>query len=80
MADSFTIGGETIRNATLSIRDAPPGSSGHSPDLLIGADFLRAHRVLIARSLQRLYVTYLGGQVFPARTQPHASRTAPAKD
>lgn len=80
MADSFSIGGETIRNGTLSIRDAPPGGSGHSPDLLIGADFLRAHRVLIARSQQRLYVTYLGGEVFPARAPPRASRAAPARN
>jgi predicted aspartyl protease len=64
----FTIGSETIRNANLAIIDnAPQGVNISMPDMLIGADFLRAHRVLIAMSQRRLYISYLGGQVFPKR-------------
>jgi predicted aspartyl protease len=61
----FTIGSETIRNASLGIVDNPPqGVTVGMPDMLIGADFLRAHRVLIAMSQRRMYVSYLGGEVF----------------
>lgn len=34
------------------------------PDMLLGADFLRAHRVLLAISQRKLYFTYSGGKVF----------------
>ena len=66
--DTFTIGSETIKNAHLAIRDNPPqGTMVGMPDVLIGADFLRAHRVLIAMSQRRFYISYLGGEVFPKR-------------
>jgi hypothetical protein len=62
--DTFTIGTETIKNARLDIIDnAPQGDLG-APDIILGDDFLRAHRVLIATSQRRLYVSYLGGEVF----------------
>ena len=35
--------------------------------MLLGADFLRSHRVLIAHSQQQMYFTYAGGTVFRAR-------------
>ena len=66
--DSFTIGSEVIKNAHIVIRDAAPqGTTIGFPDILIGDDFLRAHRVLIAMSQRRLYISYLGGEVFPRR-------------
>jgi hypothetical protein len=70
---TFAIGSETIKNAHISIRDNPPqGILLGMPDVLIGADFLRAHRVLIAMSQRRFYVSYLGGEVFPKhRPQIH---------
>jgi predicted aspartyl protease len=34
------------------------------PDMLLGADFLRTHRVLLAMSQRQLYYTYIGGKVF----------------
>ncbi|WP_426174351.1 hypothetical protein [Massilia sp. TWR1-2-2] len=40
------------------------------PDMLIGADFLRAHRALISMSQRRVYVSYLGGEVFRKRRIP----------
>jgi lipoprotein NlpI len=38
----------------------------HSQEMLLGTDFLRSHRVLIARSQHKVYFSYAGGQVFPA--------------
>lgn len=65
---TFTLGSETIKNAHIGIRDnAPQGTTVGMPDVLIGVDFLRAHRVLIAMSQRRFYVTYTGGEVFPKR-------------
>jgi predicted aspartyl protease len=34
------------------------------PEMLLGADFLRAHRVYVAHSQRKLYFTYEGGPVF----------------
>ena len=34
------------------------------PDMLLGADFLRSHRVLLAISQRKMYFTYVGGKVF----------------
>lgn len=34
------------------------------PDMVLGADFLRSHRVLLAMSQQRMYFSYVGGRVF----------------
>ena len=60
---NFSIGGETIRDAEMLIsRDTNGG--GFQPGMLLGADFLRAHRLLFAMSQRKLYITYLGGEVF----------------
>jgi hypothetical protein len=32
--------------------------------MLLGTDFLRAHRLLVAHSQRKLYFTYVGGPVF----------------
>jgi predicted aspartyl protease len=104
---SFTIGGETIKNPRIGIADLwgtqplepgfrsvlrattsctqSPGNgmqacimgqlssqgglrselqAADMPDMLLGADFLRSHRVLLAISQRRMYYSYLGGQVF----------------
>lgn len=73
---SFSFGDETIRNAELRVADlygkdkerrignliATPVSD--EPQMLLGADFLRAHRVFIAREQHKVYVSYEGGPVF----------------
>lgn len=53
---TLQIGRETINNADVGVVDADL-----SVDLLLGADFLRAHRVLFAMSQKKLYISYLGG-------------------
>ena len=62
--DSFTIGQETVKRPALTILEAP--STGRRPvDMLLGADFLRTHRILFAMSQDRLYMSFLGGDPFP---------------
>ena len=43
------------------------------PSMLLGADFLRSHRVLVSHSQRKLYFTYLGGPVFQSR-EPSTSK------
>jgi tetratricopeptide (TPR) repeat protein len=48
--------------------------------MLLGADFLRAHRVLVAHSQGKMYFTYAGGPVFrrPELTSTAADRSPEA--
>ncbi len=64
--DTFALGGETIRNAQLRIADMemPIASPVYAVEMILGADFLRAHRLLAAYSQRKLYFTYEGGAVF----------------
>ena len=41
------------------------GPFANVPRMVLGVDFLRAHRVYVARSQRKLYFTYTGGTVFP---------------
>jgi hypothetical protein len=75
--ESFVIGGEKIANPVLRFsemfKDANftetgsrvPNQAAGLPQMVLGVDFLRAHRVLVARSQGRMYFTYVGGTVFP---------------
>jgi clan AA aspartic protease (TIGR02281 family) len=61
---TFQIGDEIVRNAQVGVIDW----NGHV-DILLGADFLRAHRVLIAMSQQKIYLSYIGGEPFGQRSK-----------
>lgn len=63
-ADTFKLGDVTVHHPEFDVIDVQPGA-----DVLLGADFLRAHRVLFAMSQGKLYVSYLGGQPFDARRE-----------
>jgi clan AA aspartic protease (TIGR02281 family) len=72
--ESFAIGHELIHNPGLRFaemwKDMSHATGGAKnteslPAMLLGADFLRAHRVLIAHSQRKIYFTYAGGTVFP---------------
>jgi len=77
---SFAIGDEVIRNPKLYFaplwsrsRKEELGSTlrrrlDSLPDMLLGADFLHSHRVLVSYSQRRLYYSYSGGTVFPEQT------------
>jgi predicted aspartyl protease len=96
--ESFRIGDELIRDPTIRFADIWRFSTYRSaslisrrsvaaPDMLLGADFLRSHRVLVAHSQRKMYFTYAGGTVFPVQSfrscddierQEAAKRQAPA--
>ncbi|TFW34052.1 retroviral-like aspartic protease family protein [Massilia horti] len=62
--DTFSIGGEMIRGGEIGIVDS---QSNNSADVVLGQDFLRAHRLLFAVGQRKLYLAYLGGDVFARR-------------
>ena len=67
--DSIGIGAETIRNGHVRIGDLNSEFAywrTRGPDMMLGGDFLKSHHVLISHSQGKMYVTYSGGQVFPA--------------
>jgi predicted aspartyl protease len=76
---SFEVGNEMINDPKMYFADlwrdnryARTGSHlpqriAGLPDMLLGADFLRAHRVLVANSQRKVYFSYAGGPVFPTR-------------
>lgn len=66
--DTFAVGDELIRDPAL--RSANIGLR----DAVLGLDFLRAHRVLVANSQRRIYFTYTGGRVFGNTSQNVALR------
>lgn len=59
----FQIGEETVKNAEMGVED----SGLNMADVVLGADFLRAHRVLFALSQNKLYFSYVGGEPFGQR-------------
>lgn len=77
--DSVSIGVETIEKPKLYVADLwkyatraetdnlPPRQPAGLPDMLLGIDFLRSHRVLISHSQRRMFFSYIGGTVFPSR-------------
>jgi predicted aspartyl protease/Flp pilus assembly protein TadD len=82
--DTFQIGGETIRNARLLIADFGHRQGLNGIDMILGADFFRTHRVLVAYSQAALYFSYNGGRVFqtfgaaePATSADGASAAEP---
>lgn len=51
----------------------------HAPEAILGADFLKAHRLLFAMKQRRLYFSYLGGDLFNTRTEAASTDPTPAK-
>lgn len=87
--ESFAIGNEIIRNPRIRFADLwqhttytetgsrLPSHLAGLPQMLLGADFLRAHRVLIAHSQRKMYFTYAGGTVFPSRPSRGCNEASP---
>jgi len=89
---SFKLGDENVNNTQLRIaqlgkyqtRDQIgtriPVSTESAPSLLLGMDFLRAHRVLIDNTTRKMVFTYEGGPVFqiikPTESDEAASNPA----
>ena len=76
--ERLEIGAQTISDPTLRVSDlwrhvrrATAGSllrpePGMYPDMLLGMDFLKTHRVFVSRQQRKMYFTHEGGLVFPS--------------
>lgn len=65
--DSFSVGSETIQHSQMQVLDE---AIGDNTDMLLGIDFLLAHRMFIANSKKKVYFTYNGGRVFTFANAP----------
>jgi len=86
--DSFTIGNENIRDTTLHFgdlfKDVMVTETGTHvrrqiaglPQMLLGIDFIRAHRVLVAHSQHKMYFSYVGGPTFQ-QPRPRPPQSVP---
>jgi predicted aspartyl protease len=66
--DKVEIGNHTLHNVTLRLKDLD--LTGEA--LILGADFLREHRILVSASQHKIYMSYLGGRGFSDNSQPVA--------
>ena len=74
--ERIAIGNATIRSVKIAIadlwgaaeEDARYGLRDAWPEMILGSDFLRSNRVLLAMSQRRLYFSYLGGEMFDVPT------------
>lgn len=90
--DSFEIAGEEIKNTRLRFADLFNGAGFNetgsmlrhgaedAPEMLLGADFMRAHHILISQARHAVYITYEGGPVFDTRGPPAASAAPPPEE
>jgi len=66
--ESFKIGDELIHDPRINFSDWDKYMHGYllftDADMLLGADFLRSHRVLVSHGQHRMYFTHTGGTVF----------------
>jgi tetratricopeptide (TPR) repeat protein/predicted aspartyl protease len=69
---SFKLDTEEVQNTHLRISDM--GVMPPNVDMLLGADFLLSHHIIISYRLDKLFFTYNGGPVFDLSTP----RSAPA--
>jgi len=60
----FKLGDEIIQNAPITVMEKEFAIHDDA-SMLLGQDWLRAHRVLFSRSQMRMIFSYLGGSVFP---------------
>lgn len=60
--DSFSVGSETIQHSQMLVIDGSMGN--RETDMLLGLDFILAHRIFIDNREKRAFFTYNGGRVF----------------
>ncbi len=80
---SFSFGDETIHNAKITIadmfrEDKEVALGSHIatmavdfPEMLLGDDFFRSHRVYVALGQRKVYASYVGGPVFSTPRAGH---------
>lgn len=79
--DDFALGGEQVTHTRLLVGDLWGNQRQdmgtltgwwrlrHAPEVILGADFLRAHHLLFAMQQRRLYFSYQGGDLFNTPTE-----------
>ncbi len=67
-------------DATVRTGSLLPKRMDDSVSMLLGADFLRAHRVLLAPEQHRMYFTYSGGPIFQVVGAPVVAKDEPTAD
>ena len=78
--DSVAVGAEVVHRAHIAVEELHEGliedarvldedDLSDSEQMVLGADFLKAHHVLFAVSQRRMYFTYTGGEIFAAPTR-----------
>ncbi len=89
--DTLKIGDEEIKKAKLLVgdyfrgnREAPidshiKRSTMDETEILLGADFLRSHRMFVSIRQKRMYFTYAGGPVFQVVAPVETQATAPSE-
>ena len=87
---TFSLGDETINNVQLRMAELGKNMKAQklgsrievaaveAPDMLLGADFLHAHRVLIDNATRKMVFTYEGGPVFQTAKPAQPSAVGPA--
>ena len=63
--ESFEIGDEAIKTTSIQFGDTPNGTQ-----MVLGMDFLLAHRLLVSHSQRKIYFTHTGGPVFQKSNAP----------
>lgn len=71
--DSFSVGTETIQHSQMMMID---GKLGDNIDMLLGVDFLLAHRIFISNSTNKAYFSYNGGRMFTYAAAPSDNSNA----
>ena len=93
---SFGFGDETIHNARMLVADMFGDDkeagintriatvASDAPEMLLGEDFFRSHRVYVSLGQRKVYVSYVGGPVFttpePAATDNSDTNPCPGVD
>ncbi len=89
---TFTLGDESVRNVKLQIADMftsdtqeTTGSHirqqvGGLPEMLVGADFFRTHRILVLFAERKLVFTYNGGPIFQTIESDAGAQTGGSPD
>ncbi|MEC4593688.1 MULTISPECIES: retropepsin-like aspartic protease family protein [Nitrospirillum] len=62
--DSFRLGDEEIKHVRLRFGELFSHGGREVPEMLLGLDFLRAHRMFVSHSQRKIYFSYVGGPVF----------------
>lgn len=62
--DSFRLGDEEIKHVRLRFGELFSHGGREMPEMLLGLDFLRAHRMFVSHSQRKIYFSYVGGPVF----------------